>query len=155
MRYKSNMMSIKTFILLCLALPLALAPACGNDPQPGDSDCGTGTCDEDPPLEELECPDGFCDPDPPIEQSECTSVSGPEYWGCLPPDFEEPVYGERCSLEEGFTFCFSQTPCICNSLTCHEGSWKNMSAFDISCGGSCDLARFEPDNPDDDSVCDM
>ena len=129
MRYKSKLMSIKTVILLCLAFPVAFAASCGSDSQPGDDD-------------------------PPEEEFTCEQVDGPPYWGCLPPDFEAPAYGERCSLEEGFTFCFDQSPCICYSLTCHEGTWKDMSARDISCGNSCDLARFGPDDPRGDMDCD-
>jgi hypothetical protein len=120
MRYKSNMMSIKTLVLLCLVLLLAVSVS--------------------------------CDDDPPVEEVECIPVSGPEYWGCLPDGFVEAVHGERCSVNEGFIYCLSQSPCSCGALRCFAGTWVRYGAIDSSCRiFVCNLSRFPPNDPRGDS----
>jgi hypothetical protein len=118
--------------------------SCDDDPVDEELECFDGACDEDPPVEEAECPDGSCDEDPPVEDAECAPVSGPDYWGCLPLGFEEPIRDQPCSLPEGFTYCISLSPCTCDAFHCEQGVWKFWSTMDITCNTAyCDLSGFD------------
>ena len=155
---------VKTILCVCWVLMTAVSFSCGSGKPAGEEGCVSDSCENEQETDALECITDDCDEDlskegeciggdcdlDAVEQGECVPVSGPDYWGCLPPGFEEPRYTDSCSLEEGFVFCISQTPCSCDALKCEGGAWMQSGAADISCRVvACDLSAFDPDSGGD------
>lgn len=124
--HNADMMSPKTLLLLSLVFSLGFVVSCENEQPSDDSDCAVGSCDEVP---------------------ECVQSSGPDYWGCLPQGFVEPIEGESCASYEGFFYCAAQMACACRALHCQFGIWNRWSTDDVSCSiFTCDLSGFDPDS---------